>query len=97
MKLFQTVQRVFCSLGVNLKLEQFNSTFWKYFVINFLVYVFEWIFLSHESNKSLEYMESAYYISTFTSTFGSFMSIIFAREELFSIFDSVEKLYDESK
>lgn len=97
MRVLQVVQKSFDSIGFDPKLKPFNRIILSMMAIHLLNTFSLWIFLLLGANSSHEFMESIYITSCYSGIFLSAANVIFTREELFSVINMTDGIFNESK
>lgn len=97
MKIFQVVQKNFDLVGINSERKPFNRITSNTLVIVLLGVSSQWIFLFCEANSSQELMESIYVVTATTGILVSLTSAILNTKKMFSLINSVDELFIESK
>lgn len=96
MKVLQTLQKNFVSIGFDPKRKPFNRTFMKVITLTISTMILLWIFLLHEADSNQQYMESVYCIVDCGAVFLSVSSTIFITKKIFSLSDHYEGIVNES-
>lgn len=96
MQIFQAVQIFFDSIGFSRK-ELFNRKTIINFAIWFPANISLLVFIFHEANNTLDYMESIYFGCASIGITISAIHTIFTRKKLFSFFDKSNEFINESK
>lgn len=96
MQILQEVQKSFNSIGLGPELEPFNRKILSTLVGIFPGVVSLWIFLIHEANSAVKYLESIYVVTTCSGFFICFASTIIITKKLFAFIKIVEDFVNES-
>lgn len=103
MKIFQRVRRQYAILGISNASNQpaENLPFSKRVLAGFLYFAYvlisEILYIVHEANEFMEYIECISSLCAVTLLLVCFAAIAFRKATLFKNFDNIEKLIDSSK